>query len=177
VQAFLDSTEVMDNGPELYRRVQRNGYLFLRGLLPPAVVEDLRWEWLRILGQAGWIDTSTSLEEAPAQLDKFCVEPEPRYTDVYHLVYRLPEFHALQHDTRLVGLFERMMNESVLPHPRLIGRVVFPQKEMFTTPAHQDFIPLLRERRDLHLLVSFVGCPGRNGRVADCRRIASARRV
>ena len=32
---FLDSTAVADDGPELRRRMQRDGYLFVRGLLPP----------------------------------------------------------------------------------------------------------------------------------------------
>jgi ectoine hydroxylase-related dioxygenase (phytanoyl-CoA dioxygenase family) len=30
----------------------------------------------------------------------------------------------------------------VLPHPRLIGRTIFPKRESFTTPPHQDFIPI-----------------------------------
>ena len=39
-------------------------------------------------------------------------------------------------------MFERMLGEAVLPHPRLIGRTIFPQREAFTTPPHQDFIPI-----------------------------------
>jgi len=30
----------------------------------------------------------------------------------------------------------------VLPHPSVIGRYIFPQKIEFTTPPHQDFIPI-----------------------------------
>ena len=142
VRRFLDSTGQINNGPELARRVQRDGYLFLRGLLPGEVLEELRLEWLSILRDAGWIQTRTPLEDAVAALDKFCVEPQSDYMEVYHRLYRLPEFHELQHHLHLVGLFERMWNEPVLPHPRLIGRVIFPQREAFTTPAHQDYIPI-----------------------------------
>ena len=138
---FLDSTDEMNNGPELNRRIQRNGYLFLRGLLPGNLLEELRLQWLSILRDARWVRSRPHFEYAAA-LDKSCVEPQSDYMDVYHRIYQLPEFHELQHHPQLVGLFERMWNEPVLPHPRLIGRVIFPQREAFTTPAHQDFIPI-----------------------------------
>ena len=34
MQPFLDSTDVLDDGAALASRLQRDGYLFLRGLLP-----------------------------------------------------------------------------------------------------------------------------------------------
>ena len=139
---FLDSMEVVDNGPELQARMQRDGYLFIRGLLPADVLESLRLELLEIARDAGWVQSDRPLEEAVAELNGFCVEPEPDYMQVYGLMYALPAFHALQHHPKLVGLFERMVGETVMPHPRAIGRTIFPQREAFTTPPHQDFIPI-----------------------------------
>ena len=72
----------------------------------------------------------------------FCVEPTPEYMDVYSRMYAVPEFHALQHHPALVGLLEKLFDGPVLPHPRLIGRTIFPKRESFTTPPHQDFIPI-----------------------------------
>ena len=40
------------------------------------------------------------------------------------------------------GLLEKLLDGPVLPHPRLIGRTIFPKRESFTTPPHQDFIPI-----------------------------------
>ena len=142
MQPFLDSTAAGGDGAELGRRMQRDGYLFLRGLLPADVVEGLRMQILEIARDAGWVRRDAALAEALADLNGFCVEPEPGYMQKYHAMYRLPEFHAIQHHPNLVGLFERMFEEAVLPHPRIIGRTIFPQRETFTTPPHQDFIPI-----------------------------------
>ena len=120
----------------------RDGYLFVRQLLPAAALEELRLAFLEVAREAGWVKGDGPLATAAADLRGFCVEPEPQYMDVYHRMYCDPRFHRLQHHPRLVGLLGRMLDGPVLPHPRLIGRVIFPQREAFTTPAHQDFIPI-----------------------------------
>ena len=142
MQPFLDSTDVINDGPELRERMGQDGYLFFRGLLPPDVLEHLRMQFLKIGSEAGWVKSDTPLEDAIADLNGFCVEPEPKYMEVYHRMYKLQEFHALQHHPTLIGMFERMLGESVMPHPRIIARTIFPQREAFTTPAHQDFLPI-----------------------------------
>ena len=142
MKPFLDSTQVVNDGAELLRRIQRDGYLFIRGLLPVGELERLRIELLEIALAGGWVKTGTDLEEAIADLKGFCLEPEPRYMLVYHKMYKLQSFHLLQHHDRLVGLFERMLDEPVMVHPRVIGRTIFPQRESYTTPPHQDFIPI-----------------------------------
>ena len=142
MQPFLDSTDVLNDGTALQQRMERDGYLFIRGLLPSAVVEGLRMQILEIARDAGWIEGGTPLADAIADLTGFCVEPEPVYMQKYHAMYKLPDFHAIQHHPSLIDLFERMLNEPVLPHPRIIGRAIFPQREAFTTPPHQDFIPI-----------------------------------
>lgn len=142
MQPFLDSTDVVDDGTELLHRARRDGYLFVRGLLPAGVVDDLRMRLLEIARDGGWVKRGTPLVEAIADFDGFCLEPEPKYMQTYHQMYKLPEFHAIQHHSGLIGLFERMFGEAVLPHPRLIGRTIFPQKVQYTTPPHQDFIPI-----------------------------------
>ena len=142
MQPYLDSTAVVDDGAELARRMDRDGYLFVRGLLPAEILEDLRLKFLGVVRNAGWVETDAPLEEAIADQNGFCVEPESEYMEKYGEMYCMPEFHALQHRPELVGLLERMGGEVMLPHPRLIGRTIFPQREAFTTPPHQDFIPI-----------------------------------
>ena len=142
MQPFLDSTDIIDNASELQKRMQKDGYLFIRSLLPDDMLESLRMQLLEIARQAGWVKADTSLEDAIADLNGFCVEPEPKYMQVYYHMYKLQEFHALQHHPNLIAIFERMLGEPVVPHPRIIGRTIFPQREAFTTPPHQDFIPI-----------------------------------
>ncbi len=142
MKPFLDSTSVVDDGAELSRRLAREGYVYLQGLIPADILESLRLQILRILRNAGWVRKDAPLAQGAADPNGFCVEPQPEYMEVYRRFYRLPDFHALQHHLNLIGLFQRILGEDVLPHPSLIGRVIFPQREAFTTPAHQDFIPV-----------------------------------
>ena len=142
MQPFLDSTDVVNDALELRERAERDGYLFIRGLIPIEVLENLRLQFLEIARDAGWVKTDAPLEDAIADLNSFCVEPEPKYMGVYHHMYKLPEFHALQHHPNIVGVIEAILGEPVMPHARIIGRTIFPQREVFTTPPHQDFIPI-----------------------------------
>lgn len=142
MQPFLDSSEVQEDGNELRERMERDGYLFVRELLPAKILENLRLQMLDIGREAGWVKAGAPLGEAAADLSGFCVEPQPQYMQVYHRMYKLQAFHAVQHHPNLISLFERMLGEAVLPHPRIIGRIIFPQREAYTTPPHQDFIPI-----------------------------------
>ncbi|MBK36786.1 MAG: phytanoil-CoA alpha hydroxylase [Gemmatimonadetes bacterium] len=139
---FLDSTDALDDSAELRARAERDGYLYLRGLLPVETIEHLRLQILAIANDAGWVSSEHPLEQAVADLLSFCVEPNPDYMDVYARMYALPDFHAIQHHPSLISVMEAILGDKVLPHPRIIGRTIFPQREAYTTPAHQDFIPI-----------------------------------
>ena len=139
---FIDSTEVQGDGAELNRRMAQHGYLFVRQLLPADLLETLRKQLLELAAAGGWVSTEAPLEEAIADLNGFCVEPQPDYNEVYHRMYKLPAFQAFQHRQELLELIESMCGEPVMPHPRLIGRTIFPDRQAFTTPAHQDFVPI-----------------------------------
>ena len=139
---FLDSTPVISDAQEIRTRMQRDGYLFVRRLLPAEQLAALRLKLLEIARDGGWVQKNKPLIDAIADQDGFCVEPTPEYMDVYRHMYALPEFHALQHHPALIGLLEKLLDGPVLPHPRLIGRTIFPKRESFTTPPHQDFIPI-----------------------------------
>ena len=175
MKPFLDSSGVVGDGPELARRMKRDGYLFVRGLLPSEPVESLRMQFLEIGAANGWVSTQVPIEEGVADLTGFCVEPEPKYMEVYEQIYRIQGFHALPHHPRILGLLERMLGEPVIHHPRIIGRFMFPQRNAYTTKAHQDFIPIQGTRRDLHRLAPAVGPAGRDGWAADCRRLTPGR--
>ncbi len=142
MKPFEDSTDIAGNGPRLRERMHRDGYLFVRGMLPNEILAELRKGFLEITREAGWVRKDTPLEDGIADLDGFCVEPEPAYMDVYAAMYGIEAFHALQHHPNIVTLLERMAGEPILPHARIIARTIFPQREAYTTPAHQDFIPI-----------------------------------
>ena len=142
MKPFEDSTDIAGNGPRLKERMHQDGYLFVRSLLSKVILEELRKAFLEVAQEAGWVRKDTPLEDGIADIDGFCVEPEPAYMDVYAAMYGLEAFHALQHHPNIVTLLERMAGEPILPHARIIARTIFPQREAYTTPAHQDFIPI-----------------------------------
>ena len=142
MEPFVDSTRYVNDGLELRTRMNRDGYLYIRNLLPQQIIEELRLKWLGILGEAGWLKKGTASESGIPNLDAFCVEPEIPYMEVMTKVFSLIEYHSIPHHSNVVGFFERMLGGTIMNHPRLIGRTIFPQRTDYTTPPHQDWIPI-----------------------------------
>lgn len=140
MQPFTDSRDILDSGTGLQKRMERDGYLFISGLLPGETVEQLRLKQLKIALEEGWVNADAPLEDGVADLNGFGVEPEPEYMRVMGRMTSLQGFYALAQHPDLIGMFERMLGESVLPHAKVIGRCLFPQREAFTTPPHQDYV-------------------------------------
>ena len=59
---FIDSTSLIDDPPALRDRLQRDGHLFVSGLLPADELEALRLRFLAIARDAGWVQADTPLE-------------------------------------------------------------------------------------------------------------------
>ena len=177
VRPFIDATEIAGDADAVRRRFDRDGYLFVRGLLPPPVVEDLRRQFLPVLRDAQWIAADSPADDQIADLSAFAVEPEPEYQKVYNRLYSVPAFHALQHRSELMDLMERVLDATVMPQPRVIARVMFPERTAYTTPAHQDFRARAGRRRHHHRLDSPHRLDVGDGRARDRRRIAPEGRL
>lgn len=139
IRPFLDSTAHLDDAPELQRRMKRDGYLFIRGLIPREVVLDVRRKSLELADAGGWLDKAHPIQDGVTDNSAACVDPEPIYLKVVSEIYKLEGLHAIQHHENVIGLFERLLEEPVLPRPRLIPRSFFPQKPEYTTSPHQDY--------------------------------------
>ncbi|HEY0421326.1 MAG TPA: phytanoyl-CoA dioxygenase family protein [Acetobacteraceae bacterium] len=139
MQGFVDSTDLAPDCAGLAARMQRDGYLFLRGLLPREEVARVQREVGALAREAGWLAADRPVQEAVADQAGFCLDPEPRYLEVLRRINRLESYHALKHHPALGGLFERMLGGAILPHPRVLMRNIFPARDEITTKAHQDF--------------------------------------
>ncbi|MBM3479013.1 MAG: phytanoyl-CoA dioxygenase family protein, partial [Alphaproteobacteria bacterium] len=142
LREFTDSTDIAMDGPALAARLERDGYLFIRGLLPREAVREVRLRFLEIAARGGWIDAAHPLEASIAVPARACKDPEPAYLEVFREMWMLEELHRIKHHPNLVATFERIMGEPVLVHPLLVARNIFPQREDFdfTTGSHQDRI-------------------------------------
>lgn len=136
---FVDSTALTNDGPALAERMRRDGYLFLRGLVPQADIAALQRQIGAIAREAGWLRRDAPVDEALADPAGFCVDPEPAYLAALRRINHLEAYHALKHHPALMGVMERLLDGPVFPHPRVLMRNIFPSREEFTTKAHQDY--------------------------------------
>lgn len=136
---FIDSSDLIGDGAALVARMRRDGYLFLRNLLPREDVAAVQRQIGEIARNAGWLRRDAAVEHAIADLSGFCVDPDPTYLKTLRQINRLEDYHALKHHSVLIDLFERMLGGPILPHPRVLMRNIFPAREEYTTKAHQDF--------------------------------------
>lgn len=137
---FLDSTPIIDDGPALKQRLEQEGYLFVRGLLPGETVLAVRQRLLEKAATGGWLDSRYPVADGIANLDAACKDPEEIYMTVFRTLWVDEELHRLRTHPRILDFFERIFGEAALAHPMFVQRNIFPQHGDFdfTTGAHQD---------------------------------------
>jgi len=140
VTPFKVSNDALHDGPELRRRLDADGYVFIRKLVDPAPLWELRLQMLQVLRDGGWLQAGSNLIDGVADVAKKCAEGDPEYITVYHNVQRLEAFHRMGHAPSILAVMEQITGETVLPHPAKVARLWFPQNTLHTTPAHQDFV-------------------------------------
>ena len=156
---FTDSTAIRDNADALRERLSVDGYIFLRGLLPVEPLAALRRQCLAVIAEAGWLRQDRPTDDAVARPEAACVDPDEDFVAVLRRLYRFEALHALPHQAALIGVFERLFGEAVLPHPLVIPRIVFPQRAEFTTPPHQDFVHIQGTPETYTAWVPLADCP------------------
>jgi ectoine hydroxylase-related dioxygenase (phytanoyl-CoA dioxygenase family) len=137
---FLDSTPLLADGPALKVRLDRDGYLFIRGLLPADTILAVRERLLKKAAAGGWLDPDSPVEAGIANQAAACKDPEDRYMRVFRTLWSDEELHRLRTDAAVTALFSRIFNEPALTHPMFVQRNIFPQTDGFdfTTGSHQD---------------------------------------
>ena len=166
MQQFTDSTDLLMDGPALAERLARDGYLFIRNLVPVASVENVAGQFLDVVADGGWLDPSQPKAARIANPDAVCADPEPAFLDVFRQFYCRQDTHALKHHPAVVGLFERMFGEAVLVHPLFVARNIFPQREALTTRPHQDFIHIQGTAETMTVWLPLQDCPREMGGLA-----------
>lgn len=137
---FLDSTALIDDGHALRERLSRDGYLFVRGLLPRETIHNVRSRLLEKASAGGWLDPAKPVELGVANPAAACKDPEERYMRLFRGLWADEELHRLRIHPRVIELFTRIFGEPALAHPMFVQRNIFPQSDAFdfTTGVHQD---------------------------------------
>ncbi|HEY0909378.1 MAG TPA: hypothetical protein VGD75_04010, partial [Bradyrhizobium sp.] len=66
MRAFRDSRDALEDGAELRRRMELDGYLFLPGLMPRRDVAALRVQFQAIAAESGWLVAGTDPSQSLA---------------------------------------------------------------------------------------------------------------
>jgi hypothetical protein len=138
LQAFEDSSSLLDDPAELRARFDRDGYLLLRGAVDRDLLVGARRAITTVLDAHGWLDPACDPMAAMPQTGPF-VEGEPRFLEAYDDVQRLEAFHAVPHHPSVRRYMAALLGPTAFPHPLSIARLIFPGNDEWTTPAHQDY--------------------------------------
>ncbi len=144
----------------LRSQLDRDGYLFFRGLLDPGDVRKSRAAVLGALDACGWLSAGEPIDAAlPSDhVRREEANADPAFFTTYAAIQHLQEFHELAHNQRLTAMMTRLVGAPLLVHPRKIARIGLP-KDPFIVGAHQDF-PLNHGSPDvLTTWVTLGDCP------------------
>ncbi len=138
MKAFADATSLLHDPDALRAQFDRDGYVYLRGLVEAEPLLDLRSQVTDILADCGWLKPGTDPMDAVSwTMPK--VEGEEDYFAAYDRIQCLEDFHALAHHSGVMALMKALLGETAFPHPLSIARLVFPDSQLWSTPPHQDF--------------------------------------
>jgi ectoine hydroxylase-related dioxygenase (phytanoyl-CoA dioxygenase family) len=139
MKPLTDSTALLSDPRALRRRFDRDGYVYVRGLVDPGLLQNLRRQFVDICQACGWLKPGSDPMDAVAWT-RPKVEGEAEYFEVYDRIQCLQEFHALAHQPQVMTLMRALLGETAFPHPLSIARLVFPEARDWSTPPHQDYV-------------------------------------
>lgn len=159
VEPMFEATELLGSPEKMRARLERDGYLLVRGIIDSDKLQRLRDQITETLADVGWI-----LDGDDRDLAKSIVMPlregEDGYFAALDRIVKLEALHSLAHDDRLMSVMRMALGETAFPHPLSITRLVFPNHPEITTPPHQDY---RNNQGTVKLTASWIP-------LGDCRR-------
>ncbi|HEX5414904.1 MAG TPA: hypothetical protein VFZ25_04500 [Chloroflexota bacterium] len=70
IKPFKVSNDALDDTQEVRRRLDDDGYLFVRGLLDATPLWDLRLQMLKVLQDGGWLQAGSNLQVVPSDTSR-----------------------------------------------------------------------------------------------------------
>lgn len=165
---LTDSADLLGDADGLRERFDREGYLFVRELVPAADVERVRADFLGALDSVGWLQPgshgSSVLPSDRARRES--PDAGAEFFEGYVALQRLQSFHELAHHDRVLALAGAILDDEVLVHPRKIARAALPRDFVYMTAPHQDYRLIQGTGDVLTLWLPLGDCPGELGGLA-----------
>ena len=175
VGLMQEANDALGDSAELRRRLDEQGYIFLRQIMAKDKLLSLRQEMTEVLMEAGFLVAGTDPMDGIARIDAQCTEGDPEYAEVYHRVYSLEAFHQAGHWPEVLAVMEQVVGGPVLPHPQK-------DRPAVVSPIHRAhhahaprLRPLPRQLQHLHLLGTRGRLSAGAGRIGRAARIAQNR--
>jgi len=137
---LTDSKDLLNDASALRERASEDGYLFFRSLVDPESLANVRRQILALCEEHGWLKENTDPMEGIARPGVVWLEGQPEYMALYNRLICLEDFHALAHHPSLLRVADALFGGNTLVHPRNIARIMFPNAQLHTTAAHQDYV-------------------------------------
>ncbi len=137
-EPMFEANPLLGDTEALRARLQEDGYLFFRSVMPQDALLELRDQITQILADLGWIEGGDKRLAARA-ISRPRREGQPKFFQAHDKVMKLEALHALAHNPQLMNVMRQALGDSVFPHPLSIVRLVFPEAPELSTPPHQDF--------------------------------------
>ncbi|MGI9480364.1 MAG: phytanoyl-CoA dioxygenase family protein [Hyphomicrobiaceae bacterium] len=150
----------------MHERMAQDGYLFIRGLLAKDQVTDVRRQMLQILADNKMVRCDRPLDQAVPDLEHFAVEPQPAFMKVLYAQYALEDLNAILHAPQITDVVDAICGEPSIPLPLFVARNIFPARDAYTTPAHQDFVHFQGTTRNYAAWIPMGDCPADMGGLA-----------
>ena len=165
-QPLFDSTEAVSDAKALRTAASRDGYLFVKRLLPPRTVQQVGEEMGAVMADAGWIEPGVPLTRAAVNEAARCVEPQPAFMEVFYKQLSHKSVHALKAHPALMKLLESLFGGDVLCVPHCVMRMAFPGMDDYATPAHQDYVHFEGSRNNWAAWIPFTPITQETGGIA-----------
>ena len=154
---LIESQNILNQPQILRQRLEADGYLFLRNLLEPETLLNVRRQFLEICRKHGWLLNGGDIMEGRGRADAYSGYFE--FTPVYADIQLLEDFHALPHHPKIVNTLAAVLGGTIFPHPRNISRITLPGSLKMTTPPHQDYVFIQGTRRVYTVWFPLSDCP------------------
>jgi len=139
VAPLCESRDVIDDPRALARRAHDEGYLFLRGLVPHAVVGAVRDVALTAAERLGWLDRDAPRETGVALPGvALGAYDDPRWVHFLTMVLPHPACAALRDEPALRRVVEVLLGGPADGSAGDVCRVVSGDDPEHTTPPHQE---------------------------------------
>ncbi|MDA1191747.1 MAG: phytanoyl-CoA dioxygenase family protein [Candidatus Poribacteria bacterium] len=134
---FVESTDLFGNSEALRNRLDQDGYLFFKSLLPTSPVQRAYLDILQTLDSRGLLDPSEPFESGIFKGG----EPPARDSllDLHRDINRIDSFEALASQPNVLSVVGSLIDGEVLVHTRIICRVKYPNDPYDAVSPHQDF--------------------------------------